>query len=72
MQKQSKKLRRLALIAPLLLMLPSCNPNTSATDNATACSVFPPITFSKNDTAQTKTQILQHDAVYDAICKTNP
>lgn len=42
--------------------------NTGATRTA-VCSVFPNITWSSQDTAETITQVRRHNAGRDAYCK---
>lgn len=40
---------------------------TGATDRS-VCSLFPPITYSSHDTAETVIQIRRHNAGYDSYC----
>lgn len=63
-----------ALVLSLMLVLAGCatipffgtEPRVDV--NAVACGAFSPITYSRNDTAETRRQIEQHNASWMALC----
>lgn len=50
----------------LALLTTGCATGFSVTD--TSCKSFKPIAASVKDTTETKRQVVQHNAAYDAIC----
>ncbi|WP_280950367.1 MULTISPECIES: hypothetical protein [Rhodomicrobium] len=36
----------------------------------TSCLAYEPIRYSRTDTEETRRQIIEHNAVWDALCKT--
>lgn len=54
-------------IAPILIgaTISGCS-TTQIADSA--CRSFKPINWSKNDTSQTKREVVGHNKAYDAIC----
>ena len=62
-------LKRLWLLAALLLMTSCQTTNTGATRVVdTSCEAFGPVTYSRADTARTRLQIRRHNAAWDALC----
>ena len=63
-----RSLRRLALLA-VLLPLAACKttPPISVTD--TSCLAYEPIRYSRKDSEETRRQIIEHNAAWDALCK---
>lgn len=64
---------RLLALGLLVMLLAGCAPTTAAitgTDAVrVACSAFQPIWFSARDDSElTVAQIMQHNAVHDALC----
>ncbi len=53
------------LLTPFLMA--GCGTNSLGTDSA--CLSFKPIHASSKDTTQTKREVVQHNARYEAICK---
>lgn len=62
------------LLTGTCMMLASCQTMVSGATKASGyCTVFKPISWSKNDTLETAKQIREHNAVWKEICggKTN-
>lgn len=59
-------------LAPLALLLPlaACATTTRTVVTDTSCKSFVPIRYSRHDTAATIQQAIEHNAAYDALCKT--
>lgn len=49
--------------------LAACSQTTPIVETSGICSVFPNITYSKNDTPDTVVQIIKHNAGRDRLCK---
>lgn len=66
-------MRRIFVKSLALMMLgtvlASCNQTTLIGETRGVCSVFPNITYSKNDTPDTVVQIIKHNAGRDRLCK---
>ena len=60
--------RRLWLLAALPL-LQACATTTPISVTDTSCLAYEPIRYSRKDTEQTRRQIVQHNAAWDALCK---
>lgn len=72
--------RKLALLA-VLPLIAACKTTTpiAATDtflsgrvqtsNPESCLAYEPIRYSRSDTAETRRQIIEHNAAFDALCK---
>lgn len=58
------RMRVICLIA-ILSGVSSCATNTGGSD----CIVFSPIYFSDDDTEETITQVLDHNAAWESICE---
>lgn len=54
-----------------LLMLAGCQTTTPTVATRPACLIFPPITYSSSDTAETVTQVRRHNAGYESYCRRN-
>lgn len=66
----SKLPSRLVLLTAIGLLLASCQTTTptAATDSAAVCTtIFPKISYSRNDTEQTQVEIREHNAVWDFL-----
>lgn len=50
-------------------VLVACSQTTPIVETSGICSVFPNITYSKNDTPDTVVQIIKHNAGRDRLCK---
>ena len=61
---------RLPIVLATLSILAACQSTTSTggISKAAVCSIFPPITYSSRDTAETVTQIRRNNAAFDAYC----
>lgn len=59
--------KKLALLA-MPLILAACQTTTQTSVIDTSCLAIEPITYSRRDTAETVTQIRQHNAAYKALC----
>lgn len=57
-------MRMTSIFAISLLFLAGCQ----TIQAAVFCDVTQPITYSRNDTAETRAQIVEHNAVYDELC----
>ena len=57
----------LSALALILLVLPGCATFTPATDGS--CQIFKPISNSTKDTERTRREVIGHNRVYGAICK---
>ena len=55
----------------MLLTLQACQQNMNAKTENTYCLLYSPITYSRNDTEETKKQIINQDAIFEKICNTN-
>jgi hypothetical protein len=61
-------LRKLALLAALPL-LAACKTTTPISVTDASCLAYEPIRYSRTDSEQTRRQIIEHNAAWDAICK---
>ena len=61
-------LKRLSLLAALLL-LPACKTTTPTAVTDTSCVAYEPIRYSREDSEETRGQIIEHNAAWDALCK---
>ena len=61
-------LRRLALLA-VPLLLAACKTTTPISVTDASCLAYEPIRYSRTDTAETRRQIIEHNAAWDALCK---
>jgi hypothetical protein len=52
-----------------ILLIAGCQTTTHTGATKAVCSIFPPITYSKADTAETITQVRRHNAGYDSYCR---
>jgi len=57
----------LVALVLLVVLLSSCQ-TTSTGGTEVACQAFEPITYSSRDTAETRRQIVGHNAAFDALC----
>lgn len=66
---------KFATILTPLLILTACQTSQTKTleteGTHSACNIFESITYSRNDTALTRKQIIAHNAVYDWLCNNN-
>ena len=74
--RKTQSLRHATLVALLLTSLTSVTgcqtmkTPISGTDEPTvACAAFAAISYSRDDTKETRRQIVGHNAAYDALCK---
>lgn len=56
-------MRKTLSFAILSLLLAGCGPTASV-----FCQVAQPITYSRNDTQETRAQIVEHNAVWTELC----
>lgn len=68
MKSTSRKLPTLLMLGTLFA-LTACLSTTRTDGTKAVCSIFPPITYSRNDTPETVTQVRRHNAGYDRYCK---
>lgn len=79
----SPKRTRLALLLSVTLPLAACESLTAISGQAdtlpaevdpakVACEAFKPISWADADTDQTIREVKAHNAVYEALCPTNP
>lgn len=61
------KPKKLVLMLLLILMPVGCVTKNTSVDSS--CLVFEPITYSVNDTKETRRQIVGHNAAYDIYCE---
>jgi hypothetical protein len=61
--------RKRGLLA-LALLLPGCQTTTPISVTDTSCRGFVPILYSRKDTPATTQQAREHNAAWDALCKT--
>ena len=62
-----QNLLTLSALALSLLALPGCSTLSPVTDGS--CQIFKPISNSTRDTEQTRREVIGHNRVYGAICK---
>ena len=60
-------LKRLVLLA-VLLPLAACKTTTPIAATDTSCLAYEPIRYSRNDSEETRRQIIEHNAAWDALC----
>lgn len=68
MKGTCRTLLTLPALATLLALTACQTTRTAGTDKA-VCSIFPPITYSSRDTAETVIQIRRHNAGFESYCK---
>ena len=61
--------KRLAPLA-LLPLLATCQTTTPTSAIDVSCLAYEPIRYSRHDTEETRRQIVEHNAAWDAVCKT--
>jgi hypothetical protein len=61
-------LKRLALLA-VLLPLAACKTTIPISVTDTSCLAYEPIRYSRKDSEETRRQIIEHNAAWDALCK---
>lgn len=59
----------LPLLMLAIVFLSGCQSMTRTGETKAVCSVFPPITYSRNDTPETALQVRQHNAARAVYCK---
>ncbi len=59
---------RMHVLLVVPLMLAGCQTTTPTAVIDTSCLAMEPITYSRRDTAETVTQIRQHNAAFKALC----
>jgi hypothetical protein len=62
-------LKQLWLLAALLLLLAACRTTTPISATDASCLAYEPIRYSRTDTAETRRQIIEHNAAWDALCR---
>jgi len=58
--------KRLALLA---VLLPACKTTIPISVTDTSCLAYEPIRYSRKDSEETRRQIIEHNAAWDALCK---
>lgn len=69
MKSTSRKLPTLLMLGTLCALTGCLSTTRTAGTDKAVCSIFPPITYSRNDTPETVTQVRRHNAGYDRYCK---
>lgn len=58
-------MKRILTLGTSVLLLAGCQTPLAS---VVYCQVTTPITYSRNDTLETRAQILEHNAVYEELC----
>ncbi len=50
-------------------LLTACKTTSISGIDKSVCSIFPPITYSKTDTPETRLNVRKHNAAFDSYCR---
>lgn len=65
----NSKLLAVPMMLAIVSMLAACQTTNTGATRTAVCSIFPNITWSSRDTAETVEQIRRHNAGRDEYCK---